>query len=644
MDIKIKGLKLENFKCHGCLNLHFNGGSATIYGDNATGKTSVYDAFVWLLFGKDSQGIGEKNMEIKPLNASGEVKDHQAITEVEAVLLVDGEEVSLRRSYREVWSTKRGSTEASYDGNTSDYYVDGVPCKKNAFDERVQTIVPEDTFRTLTSVSYFPGALPWQKRREILFQIAGVADDRMILETDGRFAPLLEAMGKASLDDCKRRLLSEKKGYLGTRDEIPARISECQKTVADLADLDFDGARAELELLSARKDALAGQLIAIDRSSAAESKRNELDRARLELQKLEMDNAAFRREQESARPDTAGIKQTIAGLRRQQGLAQASNRSIHDDIVRYDQRISECRERWKQANGETFSGAVCPTCGQNLPADQQAAARERFETSRQKRLKEAIADADRWKRERENAEKRISENDAMLSQTELDIKALEDQLLNAQSATSSVQDMDGFAEKAASMQAWISQLDGELDALNRDANAAGREIREQIASVDGQIRKAMEVISRQSTLEYAQSRIGKLREDAAAATEKLQAVEKLLFLMEEFTRYKTSFVEDTVNSLFRLARFRLFRVQANGGVEERCDVTYGGVPYLGLNSGMRINVGIDIINTLSHAYGVRVPLFIDNAESVTRLEEAETQLIRLVVSENDKELRITYEN
>ena len=73
-------------------------------------------------------------------------------------------------------------------------------------------------------------------------------------------------------------------------------------------------------------------------------------------------------------------------------------------------------------------------------------------------------------------------------------------------------------------------------------------------------------------------------------------------------------------------------------------MVYDGVPYQALNNGAKINVGIDIINTLSLAYGVRVPLFIDNAESVTRLEETETQTIRLVVSEQDKELRIDYEN
>ena len=159
-----------------------------------------------------------------------------------------------------------------------------------------------------------------------------------------------------------------------------------------------------------------------------------------------------------------------------------------------------------------------------------------------------------------------------------------------------------------------------------------------------QIARAAETVNKRSMLDYAHKRIETLRQDAKNAAECLEAVEKMLYLIDEYTRYKTRFVEDSVNSLFRLAKFRLYREQANGGVEDRCDVVYDGVPYLGLNNGMKINVGIDIINALSRHHGVCVPLFVDNAESVTQLEYAGTQVIRLVVSAEDKKLRCVNEN
>ncbi|MNP21080.1 hypothetical protein D3C76_1136850 [compost metagenome] len=64
----------------------------------------------------------------------------------------------------------------------------------------------------------------------------------------------------------------------------------------------------------------------------------------------------------------------------------------------------------------------------------------------------------------------------------------------------------------------------------------------------------------------------------------------------------------------------------------------------GLNSAARTNVGIDIINALSDHYGFSAPIFIDNAESVTQLVDTDAQVIRLVVSETDKQLRIETKN
>ena len=158
------------------------------------------------------------------------------------------------------------------------------------------------------------------------------------------------------------------------------------------------------------------------------------------------------------------------------------------------------------------------------------------------------------------------------------------------------------------------------------------------------IREQMSIVNKEGLLEYSKNRVEQLREDAKNAAECLDAIENMLFLMDEYSRYKTRFVEESINGMFRIARFRLFREQANGGVEDRCDVVHDGVPYISVNNGMKINLGIDIINTLSMAYGVRVPLFVDNAEAVTRLEASASQIIRLVVSENDKELRVNYEN
>ena len=643
-DIKIKKLALENFKSHKSLTLEFDGRNASIYGDNATGKTSVYDALTWLLFGKDSKGNGEKNIEIKPLDANGEIRDHFAETAVEAVLLVDGEEIALKRTLKEIWTTKRGSSEQTYDGNTSEYYIGGVPVKKYAFSDKVNELVSEDTFRLLTSVSHFADGISWQDRRAVLFKVAAVADDAYIMAQDARFQPLADGIGKLSVEDYKKKLTAEKRGYVSDKTEIPARISECQKTIEDVQALDFDKAAAELEALNSKREALETQLLSIEHDTASDKKRMEIREARLELQQLDTENRAFRASQTANAPDLAGMKNNLSHLRSQCSIKSASIFSEKEHIEDLVCDIDDARKRWITVNGESFVGGQCPTCGQALPAAQLKAATDNFEAQKAKRLREIELTANAKKEAKAAAEARIETATQELAELESEIIKTTDAITAAENNVVPVVDMEGYAERKAVIEAHIRVLEGELADMELNAAGIKSELQKQINAVVVEADKQRDIISQKMLLEYSSSRIKELQEDARKTAAQLEAVENMLYLIEEYTRYKTQYVEDSINSMFRVAKFRLFREQANGGVEDRCDVVYEGVPYINLNNGAKINVGVDIINTLSTAYGVSVPLFVDNAESVTRLEKSNNQIIRLVVSEEDKELRVNYEN
>ena len=643
-SIQIMRLTLDNFKCHRHLTLQLGGRNATLYGDNATGKTSVYDALTWLLFGKDSAGNGEKNIEIKPLDSTGSVIDHSAITSVEAELSVDGEITTLKRTYREVWSTKRGTSVETYDGNTSEYFVDGVPCKKYAFESKIKELVPEDTFRLLTAVGYFPGDLKWQERRAILFDMAGTLTDREIMAMDAKFAPLLEGMGKLSLDDYKKKLAAEKRGFVGIKDQTPARLDECQKTVRDLAGLDFAGAKAVLADLEQRQRDISAQLIALDHDSAADAKRLEIRSAELERQKLDGQNAAFRAQQTAGAVDVDGLRRQRNSLESRLTTDSAFLTGAEKNLAGYDKAIEDSRARWIAVNGEVFTGGSCPTCGQQLPFDQLQAATAAFEKQKRARLDEIMRTANSQKESKAQAAERIKSLRDEIATLEADILRLDGQISAADAAKVSPVDMDGYAEAVKAVQARVNALNAELSAMMGNAAQIREQLRSELGAVQENISQQQAIIGKESILQYTNKRIGEIQADARNAAQALESIEKMLYLADEYTRYKTQYVESSVNSLFRIARFRLFREQANGGVEERCDVVYDGVPYIGLNNGMKINVGIDIINALSRHYGVTVPLFVDNAEGVTHLEQSEAQVIRLFVSESDKELRCVNEN
>ena len=643
-EIRIKRLELENFKCHKHLTLTFEGGNASIYGDNASGKTSIYDALTWLLFGKDSQGNGEKNIEIKPLDASGEVRDHLAVTAVEAALDVNGLSLTLRRTYKEVWTTKRGSSEATYDGNTSEYYIDGVPCKKNGFQDAVNQLVSEDTFRMLTSVSRFASDISWLERRGVLFQVAGVSDDRHILGTNEAFAPLAESLGRLSLEDYKKKLLAEKKRFVGAKTEIPARISECQKTIDDVQGLDFAGAKAQVAALQGNLDSLSAQILGLEHDNGADQKRLEIREAQLEQTALENENKAYRASQSAPMMNVRTLRNQLADLTMKRSRAENEYQRECKGLSDKEQMIADARAAWISVNGESFTGGTCVTCGQTLPADKLQKAKDAFEAQKRNRLRDIEERASFYKTARQQTEDRLTRLQVDMHELETEIRAKEQEIAAAESNVAEIRDMEGYAEKCTAIGEKIRKLNGELADMMMNTGAVAQKLRMEKAEISSQMAEHQAIIGKESLLAYSRQRIESLREDARNAADCLEGIEKMLYLMDEYSRYKTRFVEDSVNGMFRIARFRLFREQANGGVEDRCDVVHEGVPYISVNNGMKINLGIDIINTLSTAFGVKVPLFVDNAESVTKLENCNSQIIRLVVSENDKELRVKYEN
>lgn len=796
--ITIQKLKLTNFKGCSALELDLGGKDASIYGDNATGKTTIYDALTWLLFGKDS--LGQSNDElIKPLDQDGKVRDHDAVSSVEAVLTVyDGTDpstaarspspasrggftVTLRKDLRELWTIRRGSSQPTYGGNTVDYYVDGVPIQKKGYAARIEELVDEATFRALTSVSYFPAELHWQKRRAVLADMSGAGNlsDNALLqaavrelgeqagqagsaaEAEGlsmraeRFTALTDELaGGRSLDDEKKVLTQKQRDLKRAKDTTPARIDELQRQADRLAALDFVGAKARLdavlgELAAVRSDLakedaegerilrsaqngrnggrpmtapteaelglqaleaqkakydaewlrqrqeIADQENALNQRNAAwaEEHRKEIRGTERAIRELEDENRRYRQQQADALPDLDTLQQNADRLaeRVQDYLSAANEKDA--EALRWDGLVDAGRREWIAANKEAFAGGSCPTCGQELPMQMLAEAKARFDAQKAAKLKDiegrARINGDNAEAARKSA--RESREKADLTQKSLD-KALED-LEAARRQPREIRDLDVYQEDLAALKAKLEGLEAQTDmplyqndlfsirallkahedtkempgyaeakaaleaTLAKEQAEAAREadekagsaakLREQATALrtrekdlTAQEKQLTEFLGQRVTLDYSNKRIDELKADQQKAAAELEQTEALLYSIEDFIRWKMRYVEDSVNGLFRLVTFRLFLEQANGGVAERCDVMVGGVPYAALNNGARINAGMDIIRRLSEHYGVRVPLFIDNAEGVTRLEDAGTQVIRLVVSEQDKRLRV----
>ena len=162
MQIKIKTLKLENFKGIKDLTIDFKD-TTNIYGDNAVGKTTIFDAYSWLLWDKDS--LNRKDFAIKPYDKNGE-EVHNLESVVEGDFSFDDTDLNLKKIYKEVWTKKRGSTQAEFTGHTTDYYINAVPVKKKEYNERIKSVLSEDNFNLLSNPLYFNQFLVKTERRD----------------------------------------------------------------------------------------------------------------------------------------------------------------------------------------------------------------------------------------------------------------------------------------------------------------------------------------------------------------------------------------------------------------------------------------------------------------------------------------------
>jgi len=637
-NITLTRLTLDNFK--GCRHFEFApmGENVTIAGDNATGKTTILDGWLWLLWGKDSRG--RKDFDIKPLDENGNVADHDAITAVTAELSVDGTPRSLKRTYAEKWTTRRGRAEPVFDGHESEYYVDQVPVKKNAFDEAVAGLADEEHFRLLTSVTWFPEQMKWQDRRALLFSLAGIQSDEEIMETDSRFQPLIEALGGRSVADYRKILSAKRKGLVTTKTDLPARMDEQAMIVKELDRIDFGSLRAQRQAMAGRvaeKDQALTVLKSEDPTAALRLERAELEAKGL---KLDAENQIFRAGQTSDTSGRDAIRRSIADLTLAIDQKNASVKALEADMEHYKGKVEGYRMDWLAENAVEFDAPdTCPTCGQKLPKTRMEAARKSFEKSKAEKLRaieaageEANDRIDRIHEQIETEKQAAAELFAKRNQREAELAAIPE--------AAPVEDLPDYAAKKAEIVKAVESLDGKIQAARKPKKTAEETL---IREIDG-IRQDMEqlsaAIAQETRLNAARQRIEELRNQAVTASKALEELDGMLFLMEDFSRYKAEFVEESVNGMFDCASFRLFREQINGGLEECCDVVFQGIPYGSLNNGARINIGIDIIKTISQKTGVTVPLFVDNAESVTALWPSGSQQIRLVVDENAKELTI----
>lgn len=651
MRMTINQMHIQNFK--GVRELSIDFGNVTrISGMNGTGKTTIPDAFCWVLWNKDSRGNapGSYDFREKPLDESGN-EIHGLDTTVELFCLLDSQPFNLRRTQRENWVKKRGNAEAVYQGNVSTYWINDVETKLTDFKARISQITSEEVFRLIGSLSAF-NALDWKKRREQLIALSDIDVDTMLLQRD-EYRSLADECGQRNVgvEDLRKILSDQRKRANEELKMIPVRIDEARKAIPPLKPNDVSDAEyvlsdalntikhideyiAEAKVRSGRVGNRE-RILALE-TEAVSLQRGVADAYRSEMRKLEQERSiasdTFRR----AADALADVKRRLERSRKE--LVEAE---IARDTLREAYR-TEYERRFIPPDTD----GICPICKQALPAEMVQAAIEEAHQSFNSARKAALADI------KQRGTDKSAEVDSIvvsIKRDEAELATLEQQLKAAET------ERDMAYEKIKAMppepdystEPRIAELRQQIDDLRReqevspDAKIIDYEKRK--LELNESIERSRAVLARRDAGIETEKRISDLERQQKDKAARIVEIEQLIALAERFVQDRCSALEDSINAKFPTVRWKLFEKQINGGIADTCQAYVPGcsglVPYGTANTAAQINSDVEIVNVLSKHYDLSLPLFADNSERVNVLAPTNSQLISLAVS-TDEDLKI----
>lgn len=659
MNIKIKKIHIENFKKFNAIDIEF-GKVTKVSGQNAVGKTSIVDAFMWCVFDKNSRG--ETKFQIRPLDCNGNQIDHVEI-KVVVTLEVDGREVVLQKVQKQNWVKKRGTLTETLQGNVNSFEVDGIPKKEKDYKDFIASIAGEELFKLITNPMEFVNRRKWQEQRKELMKFApDVENEDVIASNPKLLSELSLALSLHSPEDLQTKAKKALSEYKKQQTEIPARIDEVRKSMTNI-DV------AELEL---QRSGLKEQIAEIEKSeedmaSQYENYQKEADSlmdlkfqlSDMERKANEKNNAAKRKYEGQLTDfdnDISSSNRKIDTLK--QNIIDASG-----TISAYEKKREELITDWKEENAKTYidtlefdeNSTICPMCGQSYPGDKieqikadfeqkKADVKAKWEKDHKDNLERIITDGGRYKglidqmkNKLEDAEAQLSAEQKNLQRVELEKEEVAD-LLEALPDRVNISDSEEYKRLVAQ----ISEKEKLLSTAN-----SGAEMRQQLRVKKNGLKEELLMVEKQITSadnSAKEERIEELQKEMSDIADKVNEQEKMLYLLEEFTKAKMTMISKIINEKFGIVDWKLFDKQVNGAVVECCECTVNGVPFSSLNTGHRIVAGLDIINTLSELYGVTAPIFIDNAEAVNEfnLPELDAQMVLLSVSD-DKEMKVESE-
>ena len=656
--MKIEKMEIKNFKSITKMGVDF-GERTVISGDNATGKSTIGDAFSWCFFGRNQ--LGDTGTEwVKPI-IDGEMQRQLDTT---VTVTIDGTEYT--RTQKEKWVKKRGSTDREYEGNTTVFEIDGVPKKKKDFEAVTGAIFGDsETFRLLTTVGAFLG-LDWKKRREILI---GDADNLAELTDSltGAKATLRKINKnieeyQAKIEEVATQNTEEVPEFDETqRIELAREVEALQKEKTELEtapeEVRNEKRRNEIEnKIQGIKNEIDADIKTRQNEWHAEKNKINSEYQKL-IKQIDEEEMEAERNVNKARFEAQELK---GAAETKLTVITAKITARKSEILQLNEKKATAIEEYKKIFASKYTGeTICHACGQDLPADSLQTVIDNFNSNKSCELEEITAKGnllndkiDEHKKERDKLQTQYDSAQQELSKITIpevvDVEYKNEEL--EKRAMALKHQLEKFThpkifEPDAELEEKLIAAEKELYELEQSAgqesdntdriDEINAEIAEKRSGIAELVELEKKVFAANEMAKQAWARLEELKKELRENVKNAAKAEMEIDRIEQEIRAGVEAQEVKLNNRFELTKWKLYETQINGGVRAICKAHYNGVEFSNLNTAMQINIGIDIINTLASERELILPVFVDRAESVTKIIPTNGQIIELRVIEGE---------
>lgn len=651
--VQIKSMALTNFRGHKSTKINFSD-LTIISGDNGTGKSTVFDAFVWLLFGKDQ--FDRKDFEIIP-TLDGKMLE-RVDASVEAVISFDGREITLNRILHQKWVRRRGTAEEVFDGCETLYQWDGVDIKAGDYKARVDLMVEETIFKLITKPDAFLN-LHWTKQREFLFQMAGSLTDQQIAASYPKFAQLLDLVNGKSLAEFKKEIAAKKKKAKTELDDIQPCVNQTAKLMPEARDFaaiekqisDIDAEILSIDgMIADRAKAIRGQYDAIQEKQKEINDLKTKQQQAINAAQQQSQQDAFKKNQErnNLQNEWNTIKSNLKAAESEMQDGENGIEALKRKKAAKQAELDLLRAEWEKVNESEYKAQegclICPVfntaCGDSFAvgkhAESQEKAKSAFLVTKDKKLDELDEQGAKLNDEIKFIESRIKDGEAYYNEAKKKAETLNNQyneighklglmkeVTPEPVIAEELPEWQELAKQIKAIEATIGDVqtvdNSELNIKKAELNAKRDELKTQLSD--------RELIARYN------KEIADLTARGKELAQQIADLEGQEFNIDAFNKVKIDECDRRINGMFSLVKFKLFDTTLEGNEFEACIPTNKiGVPYAVTNTAEQANMGLDIVKVLSQFYNVAAPVFIDRCESINEPIQAGSQMILIKVT------------